>query len=341
MSTPTRSTGRSAHWLRACGIAVLAAAIFSLILLAFSWPTVTSQAKNLPVAVVGNAEQRAQLGAQLPADTFEVHGAQSREEAVGMIQRREVYGAVVLGTEPEVLIAGGGSPAAGTALRTLATQVQLQLDQRALAAGTPAERVPHITTTDVAPLSPDDPTGSGMAITGLPLALGGVVGGVLISLLVTGRRRRAAAVLAYGVVGGLALTTILQSWFGILQGPFWLNALAIGLTVAATAALINGLVSTIGTPGILLGVVITVLIGNPISGTSAPQEFLPWHFGAIGQYFVPGAGGSLLRSLSYFPDAPRAREWWVLTAWLLAGGLLILIGHLRAHAGQRRTAAVH
>ncbi|MDN5910639.1 MAG: ABC transporter permease, partial [Brevibacterium sp.] len=62
----------------------------------------------------------------------------------------------------------------------------------------------------------------------------------------------------------------------------------------------------------------------------------PW--GDIGQFFVPGASGTLLRDLSYFPDAPMAMQWWVLIGWLTLGIVLMLIGHLKAHS-QKRTAA--
>ena len=50
------------------------------------------------------------------------------------IQERELYGAILLGDEPEVLIATAASPAAAAALRNVATQLQLQIDDAAQAA---------------------------------------------------------------------------------------------------------------------------------------------------------------------------------------------------------------
>ena len=47
--------------------------------------------------------------------------------------------------------------------------------------GAPGATPPTVKVTDVVPLSEDDPRGSGLAIAGLPLTMGGMIGGVLIS----------------------------------------------------------------------------------------------------------------------------------------------------------------
>ncbi|MGO3023922.1 MAG: hypothetical protein ACTIIH_11870 [Brevibacterium sp.] len=145
--------------------------------------------------------------------------------------------------------------------------------------------------------------------------------------------------IVYGVVGGLALALIMQTWFGILQGNFAINALAIGLSIAATVGLINGFVSLIGPAGIAIGAALTMLIGNPIASLNQPKEFLAGSWGDIGQFFVPGAAVTLLRVLWYFPDAPLAPQWWVLSAWLVVGIALILVGHVIAH--RKAQAAAH
>ena len=182
---------------------------------------------------------------------------------------------------------------------------------------------------DIVPLSSDDPRGTVLGIAALPMAMGGMIGGVLISLLVVGHWRRAAAILAYSVVAGLLLTLILDPWFGALQGNFAVEWLAIGLAMMATAALIVGLHGLIGPPGIAIGAVVTMFVGNPLSSASAPPEFLPWDWGTIGQCFVPGAGAALLRRISYFPDASTARYWWALILWAVVGGALLLFGQFR------------
>lgn len=361
---------------RAIGVALFAAAIVSAILLAFSWPTVTSDPRDLPIAAVGSQEQIDQVTANAPEGMLNLKDADSRADAEDMIRHRDVYGALVLGDEPEILVSSAASPAVAGQLRSMAAQMQQQIDQQAISgmqdglekmqdalkaaaqaptSGQPgaeqtpptageggdasAMEVPQVKVTDVVPLSDDDSTGAGLAIAGLPLTIGGIIGGVLTSMLVHSRRMRGVAVVVYGAVGGLALTLILQSWFGILQGNFGLNVLAAGLAVASTAALINGFVSLIGPAGIAIGAVLTMFIGNPISSLQQPKEFLAGSWGDIGQYFVPGAAGTLLRDLSYFPDAAMSSQRWVLVGWFALGIALILIGHFRAHA--KRHTALH
>ncbi|WP_415854883.1 ABC transporter permease [Sinomonas sp. G460-2] len=350
-------TGRHTPWPAALGAAVLAAAIVCVVLIAFAWPSVTAKVQNLPIAAVGSADQISQVASKAPAGALDLRTASSRDDAIGQIQRREVYGAIVLGSSPEILVASAASPVASQALTQLGAQMQQQIQDQVIAqlkqalqqaqqraqapqAGStqstaPAAgaqqnaATPTVKVTDVVPLSSDDPRGSGLAVAGLPLVIGGILGGVLISLLVSGTWRRLVAVVAYGAAGGLGLAGILQGWFHILQSSYWINAGAIGLGIAATAAVIAGLNALIGRAGIAVGAVITMFIGNPLSSLTQPKEFLPAPWGDVGQWFVPGASGTLLRELSYFPSADTMFPWLVLGGWAVAGALFIAIGHFR------------
>lgn len=344
-------------------VALVAATIVALALLAFSWPTVTATTHGLPMAAVGSSKQIDHIMQNAPNGIAHLEMADSRAEAEQMIHRREVYGAFVLtGDDPEVLVSSASSPAIAQQLRNVAAQLQESIDDQGITGlqngvaqlrrnlesgknpngtagatgkgGTSdaAAAIPHVIITDVAPLSDNDPTGAGLAIAGLPLSIGGIISGAITSMLVRSRRMRSAALVAYGVFGGLGVALILQSWFGVLQGHFWLNAAAAGLAVTATAAIVSGLVSLVGPSGIAIGAVITMFIGNPIASLNQPKELLPGAWGEIGQFFVPGAAGTLLRDLSYFPGAAMATSWWVLIGWLLLGLALILVGHIRSRA---------
>jgi hypothetical protein len=383
MATPSTPNRPLTGWPQALRTAMLAAVAVCIILLAFSWPSVTAKPQHLPVAVVGTDGQVQELTARAPEGMLDIRTVGTRDDAVAAIKDRDVYGAVVLPAgaaagAPEILTASAASPAASAALSQLGIGLQQQIDKQAIAALTdavtqmqakiaaaqqaaqkaaqqasqggaptpPASQapaasqppatqqaqptVPTVVVTDVVPLSGDDPRGTGLAVAGLPLAMGGMVGGILISLLVSGAWRRLGAVLAYGVTGGLGLVGILQGWFHVLQGDFWANSAAVGLGIAATAAIITGLSALIGRAGIAVGAVITMFIGNPLSALTQPREFLPAPWGDVGQWFVPGASGTLLRDLSYFPDAATAFPWLVLGAWAVAGVLLIVTGHFRS-----------
>ncbi|QNE37867.1 hypothetical protein F1C12_21140 [Leifsonia shinshuensis] len=320
-----------------------AAAIVVVILLAFLWPTVTSTVKDLPIAIAGPSAQVSAVEKQLntAADgAFALTSRSDRQAAVEAIQKRDVYGAIVLGDSPEVLTASANGAAITQIMNQVASNLQTAANaqaqaavQQAIAAGhAPAgTKAPTITVkvTDVVPLASSDSRGLGLAASSFPLVLGGMLGGVLISLLVAGSWRRLGAVALYGVAGGLAVTGILQGWFGILQGDYWLNALAVGLAMFAIAAFVVGMNALFGRVGIAIGAVLTVLVGNPLSAAAQPLQFLVGPWGAVGQWFVPGASVTLLRDLSYFPSADALFPWLVLVGWAAVGVIGMLAGHFR------------
>jgi hypothetical protein len=191
----------------------------------------------------------------------------------------------------------------------------------------------EVTVTDVVPLADTDPRGTGLTAAMFPIVIGGMLGGIAISLAVIGAVRRIVAMLVYSAAAGLLLAGILQGWFGALQGDYWLNSAAIALALAAIAAPIIGFVALLGRTGILLGVITFLLVANPISAAAAPVQFLPEPWGAIGQWFPPGAAATLLRDLSYFPAADATFPWLVLAVWAAGGILLSLVGHFRTAGG--------
>ena len=337
-STPVQAPKPHTKWPAAIGLGAAVSLILAIVVLAFMWPGKTSTPHNLPVSLAGPAAATQPLQQQIESQgVIDFVAAKDHDQALEQIQNRETYGAIVLaspGQAPEVLTASAGNAAATQMLSGLATGLQAQLSQQAAQAGADPASV-KVEVTDVVPLSDDDPNGAGLASSAFPLAMGGMIGGILISLLVAGPVRRLAALGGFAVASGLVVALIMQTWFGYLQGSFWSNALAMGLTMLATGAFITGCTSLIGRAGIALGSVTTLFIGNPLSGATAPWQFLPEPWGIIGQYMVPGASGSLVRSLSYFPDASNAQQWWTLAAWAALGITLTLVGHFRSQAAMR------
>jgi hypothetical protein len=310
------------------------ALIVALVVLAFVWPTTTASAKNLPVAITGPAAQVTAVEDGIAAaseDLIDFETVDDRAAAVSAIEQHEVYGAVVLGETPEVLVASASNASATAILRNVAVQLQAQAASQVAAAGGDASQV-TVEVTDVVPLSDRDPNGSGLIAASFPLVLGGMLGGILISLLVVGVARRLTALAVYAVVAGTLVAVIMQGLFGVLQGSFLLNAVALALSMLATSSLIVGFTALIGPRGIAIGAVISMLLGNPISGATVPWQFIAEPWGAIGQYFVPGAASALVRELSYFPAADSTMQWLVLSAWTVAGILFSTLGHFRSRA---------
>ncbi|MCT1514862.1 MULTISPECIES: hypothetical protein [Dietzia] len=331
-STVTPHTG----WPRAILIGVLGSFVVGIVVLAFLWPAKTSTPQHLPVSISGPAETVSALESALAEkapDTFDFVDADDRDDAVSQIEQRETYGAIILdetpGTAPEVLTAPAGSAVATQMLGQVATQLQAQLTQAVTAAGgDPTTAV--VTVTPVVPLSDSDPTGTGLAAASFPLTIGGMLGGVLIALGVAGAIRRLVALAGFGTGVGIVLTLMLHTWFEYIPGDFWLNALAISLSITATAAFIVGCSSLLGRAGIGVAAVLTMFVGNPLSAAATPWQFLPEPWGIIGQFFVPGASNSLIRTVSYFPHADASAQWWILLGWTALGVILTIAGHYRS-----------
>ncbi len=322
-------------WAVSLGLGVLGSLVVTLVVLAFLWPTKTVTPHNLPVSVSGSetivTAFEAAAEEKLP-DAFDFVAADDREQAVSQIQTRETYGAIVLGdgsVMPEVLTAPAASASATQILNSVALTLQSQVQQQVAAAGGDASAV-KVTVTPIVPLAETDPSGTGLAAASFPMTMGGMIGGILISLLVVGVIRRLVALAGFGIASGLILTLVLQSWFEFLQGDFWLNALAVGVSVSAISAFIIGCTSLLGRPGIAIGAIVMMLFANPLAAAAVPYQFIAQPWGAIGQFLPPGAANWLIRTLSYFPDADTAKQWWVLTGWLVLGVALALIGHFRS-----------
>ena len=365
------ATAERSSWIKVISTSLLASLIVAVVILAFTWPTKTMEAKNLPVSIAGPEVTVSQFEQSLKdkgIETFELKQASSREEAEQQIKQRETYGAIIFteGAAPEVLTAPAANAAATQMLNGVATQLNAQIQQKALTAKTEAltqavqaggeqgaqaaaqleqmkaqaEQASAMTvkTTAVVPLSDSDTSGSGIAIAAFPLVMGGTIGGVLSLTLIKGTWRRFATATLYAVIAGALTALILSTWFGFIPGDFATLWAAFGATYLATASFIVG-VSALSSPlaGLGLGAVVTMFIGNPISGASMPSAFLPGAWGQIGQMMVPGASSTLLRSIAYFPEAATSGQWLVLGSWIAFGLLTGVIGWA---VKERRTAKV-
>ena len=367
----TAAAPERSSWIKVIGTSLLASLIVAVVILAFTWPTKTMEAKNLPVSIAGPEVTVSQFEQSLKdkgIETFELKQASSREEAEQQIKQRETYGAIIFteGAAPEVLTAPAANAAATQMLNGVATQLNAQIQQKALTAKTEAltqavqaggeqgaqaaaqleqmkaqaEQATAMTvkTTAVVPLSDSDTSGSGIAIAAFPLVMGGTIGGVLSLTLIKGTWRRFATATLYAVIAGALTALILSTWFGFIPGDFATLWAAFGATYLATASFMIGMGALlVPAAGLGLGAVVTMFIGNPISGASMPSAFLPGAWGQIGQMMVPGASSMLLRSIAYFPEAATSGQWLVLGSWIAFGLLTGVIGWA---VKERRTAKV-
>ncbi|MEV0002516.1 hypothetical protein AB0H28_09535 [Micromonospora sp. NPDC050980] len=302
-------------WALAALLVGAVVAVQALLVPLFAAPAAHLAPRDLPVAVAGPPPAVAELTARLAAARpggFAVTALPDATAADRALRDREVYAAFVVGPDGVALHT---APAASPTVAALLTEAAGQLS-----AGRP------VPVTAVVPADPDDPRGAGFAAGFLPLALTGMLAGVLLTLLVAGRRARLAGLLGYAVLAGAVGVAVLHGWLGLLGGAPWREAGAIGLFSLAAAGIVAGLGTLLGRAGLGLGALLVFLVGNPLSAVAAAPELLPQPWGTVGQFLPVGAGGTLLRSAAFFDGAGAARPLAVLAGYALVGLVLVLVG---------------
>ncbi|PSL06155.1 hypothetical protein CLV30_103310 [Haloactinopolyspora alba] len=300
------------------GLAVL----IGVLMTAFVWPNSQIEPRDVPLAVAGPPEAAEQVEGRLAEaapGAFEVEAVADEAAARAAIEDRDVYGAIVMdpaGT-PTMLTASAASPAVARLLDGVAAQ---------LAAAEQPDTGPAPAVEDVVTLPDDDARGVGFNGGAFPMVIAGTAAGAALVLTVSGVGRRLVGAASASVLGGLSAVLVMQAWLGVLGGDWWANAGVFALTIGAVSTTIIGLHSLIGVPGVGLGALIMVVLGNPLSGVTSAPEMLPSGWGALGQALPPGAGGTLLRSTSYFDGAAAGGPLLVLTAWIAGGLLLAALG---------------
>lgn len=301
-------------------VAGLAVAI-CLMLLAFAAPAVNSGPHDLPIAVSGPEAAVTRLEAALDAQNpgaFETTVHPDADAVTAAIADRDAIGGISFTPDGVVVqtASAAGAPYAAL-LKTVGAGIQAQ--------GQP------VTYTDVAPLTADDPAGSGLSALALPLAFGGIISAVaLVNIFKHSRKFRVVGSIGFSVVAGLAVTAVLQFWLGSVDGSYWLTAAGVSLGIAAISLTILGLESLFGYAGLGIGALTMMLIANPLSGIATGSYWLPQPWGELGQFLPIGAAGTVIRSAAFFDGAGAGRAVVVLLVWIAAGLALVALSAQRA-----------
>ncbi|MEU2744773.1 ABC transporter permease [Streptomyces collinus] len=319
-------------------VVVLVPVLAALALWAFAWPASRIAPRDLPLGVAGPPAAAAQVEKQLERHegAFEIHRYADEAAARDAIKDRSVYGAVVVTRQgPELLTASAAGP-------VVAQFLQQAVGQQAAAGGA------QVKTVDVVPTPASDPRGAALSAAVLPLALAGIAAGAVVTLLGLRGVRAALALLGASALVGVVAAGIAHSWLGALGGDWWTEAGVLALSTLAVGGAVAGLAALVGPAGTGIGAAVVMLIGNPFSGATSAPQMLPEPAGAIGQWLPPGAGTTLLRSVSSFDGAAATGPALTLAWWAVLGlGAVLLGSSLRARrtgsepaAGRRELSAV-
>ncbi|MEU3850985.1 ABC transporter permease [Streptomyces sp. NPDC029554] len=306
---------------RLIAVVVLVPVLAALALWAFAWPAARTAPRDLPLGVAGPPAAAAQVERQLERHegAFEIHRYADEAAARDAVEDRTVYGAVVVTAQgPELLTASAGGPA-------VAQLLQQAVTRQAAAEGT------QVRTVDVVAAPPSDPRGAALSASVLPLALAGIAAGAVVTVLRLSGLRAVGALLGASALVGVIGAGIADSWLGVLTGDWWAEAAVLGLSSLAVSGAVAGLAALMGPAGLGIAGGVVMLLGNPFSGAASAPQMLPEPAGAIGQWLPPGAGTTLLRSVSYFDGAAATGPALTLAWWAVLGlGAVLLGGTLRA-----------
>jgi hypothetical protein len=296
--------------------------IVAIALSTFVWPAANLEPRDLPFGLAGPVEELGSFQVRLEAreGAYDVHLYDDEDSAREAIEDREIYGAIVAESGGLSLLT---SSAASPTVAALLTEDF---------AG------PSVDVEDVVPADPDDPRGTAFGSMVLPLLLGGIVTGVIITMLGRPGLGAIGILVAVSALSGLATIAVVQGWLGVIEGPWLLNAAVFSLGVLAVAAAVAGLAALIGRAGIAVLALLMVFVGNPWSGNVTAPELLPEAAAFVGQLLPPGAGGQLLRSTAFFDGAGSGGPLAVLLVWVGLGFGGVLAGaqlRQRARVAER------
>lgn len=295
--------------------------VIGLMLFAFLAPSLSSGPKGVPIAVAAPEPVVAQIEGNLGADPDnapELITAADADEVEQLVLDREAVGGLAVTPEGSTVYTASGNGAAYSQMLGGIAQ-QMQATGQA------------VNTVDLAPTSEEDPSATGVATLGLPLAFGGIVSAAIVTVLMRGRKwLKTATLIGIAAVGALVVTWLLHSVYGTLTGNFWLEFLAIFLGISATSLSAAGLAGILGVAGLGLAAVLIIFVANPLSGLATGPWLLPDGWSTVGQWMTIGATGNLVRSISFFDGAGVGASWWVLAIWAVAGLTLLAFDRSKA-----------
>ncbi|WP_454788130.1 ABC transporter permease [Mycolicibacterium lutetiense] len=307
--------------LRAAGIVAVLTIAIAIVAIAFALPASRSKPHAIPIGAAGPQVAASQIAERLEQQApgaFKLTYYPGENTLREAILDRNVYGGIAFGPEgPTLLTATGGSPAVAQLLTQIGN-------------GIAAHSGVVLQSEDLAPPTSQDPRGTGLAASALPITLAGMLPAAALTLVL--RRAvwtRLTATIVFSAVAGITVAALLQYVFGSIDSNLWGVAAGLTLGIAAAGLVILGLGALFGKVGLTVGAALALLLGNPLSGLTTAPEMLPSGWGQLGQLLPQGATATLLRSTAYFDGAGADTAIIVLGCWVIVGLALVIMAALR------------
>jgi hypothetical protein len=309
---------------------VVGASLFSfLFVLSLGYAIHSPRPHGVRIDVVASAATvgvvRAALDRVVPGG-FHVDAASGDRVARRNIEDTSSYGALVV-------------PPAGPDQIFTAGAAGVSVQQAVLAAltGVAHAQGRTVQAVDLVPLPTADRAGQSGFAYQIGLLIPGVIGSVGFFLL--GRRARlwvrAAAAASYAVLSAALGVFVLDVVLGALTGSPWALMAVAALAAAAFVLTVAGFHALFGLPGTGLAVVVLLVVGNSINGSTVPVPMLPGGYRQIAPWLPNAAATRAFRDVVYFSGHGLGQPLATLTIWVLVA-LIILAATDALHVHLRR-----
>jgi hypothetical protein len=296
-------------------LVVQAALVFAIV-----FPGYKPTAHHVPIGFVGPSKVEVSL-AKRAGGRLSIRPYASVDAARAAIDQRDIYGAFIAQAgKQQLLVASAASLPVSQLLREATSTSGAQVQAR-----------------DVVPLTANDPRGATIGLLFMPLIMVSFASVLALGALKLRPSRLIGAVALLALLGGAVVTALISVAFGALPGSFLALAGVMTLTILAIALPTAGFHRLFGPSGVGLGAILFMFIANPASGNGTPPEMLPGFWRSISQLMPPGAGGTVLRNVSYFGGNAVVRPLLVLGVFAGLGAMLTAVADA---AHRRRSHAV-
>ncbi len=209
--------------------------------------------------------------------------------------------------------------AAGSSIARLLTEVAFQTSQTS--AG-------PVVVTDLHPLPSGDPNGLMAFYLTLAATLMGFVPMFQLRANAASLPFRASmiCVAVVAVVGGLALSLVIDPLLGALRGPFPELWLAVTAQIAVAALLNSAMITWFHRWAMIPTWTLFVAIGNASSGGAVAPQLLPVVYRIIGRFLPNGATVEIIRNAVYFRHAQHAEPMIIEACWFAVALIALLAG---------------
>ena len=282
---------------------------------------------DIPVGLVGVAAATNQIAGAFAANApgaFRFTDYPSEADARAAMDARAVDGALVVGPGGPRLMVAGAAGDGSTGVITAAFTKVFQAQGQTLQVET------------VHPFAAGDPHGLILFFVVLAVIVSTLIAQALLGLRPGTRfATRALLVVVYAVLAA-PVAMLLATWIaGDYGSGFWSATALVALGSAAIGAVVAGAAALLGRPGIALAALVAVLLDLISSGGPIGSRLLPDAYRFLAPAMPAGELYSGMRGALYFDNGGTGEAVLVLTAWVVGGAVLLLLGGFVHRAANR------